>query len=96
MMAERSRSELADEDEVHVPTSWRRYRQALQAMNEATEAEDYQAVGIKCETHLSQWPKNTLTQNGLVKSPNGRRPRTSKAGPISSPTGSPKGACGLT
>lgn len=52
MMAERSRSELAGDDEEHVPTSWRRYRQAVQAMNGATEAEDYQAVGIKCRDAL--------------------------------------------
>lgn len=52
MMAERSRSEIADEDEEHVSTSWRRYRQAVQAMNEAAEAEDYQAVGIKCRDAL--------------------------------------------
>ena len=52
MMAERSRSEIATEDEEHVSTSWRRYRQAVLAMDEATEAEDYQAVGIKCRDAL--------------------------------------------
>jgi hypothetical protein len=52
MIAERSRSEIAAEDEEHVSTSWRRYRQAVLAMDEATEAEDYQAVGIKCRDTL--------------------------------------------
>ncbi len=51
-MAERSRSQLAEEDEEHVPTPWRRYRQALEDMDGATEAEDYQAVGIKCRDAL--------------------------------------------
>jgi hypothetical protein len=48
IMAERSRSELDAEEEEHISTSWRRHRQAVLAMNEAVEAEDYQAVGIKC------------------------------------------------
>jgi hypothetical protein len=52
MVAERSRSEMDIEDEEYVSTSWRCYRQAVLAMNEAAEAEDYQAVGIKCRDAL--------------------------------------------
>ncbi|GAB4596035.1 hypothetical protein MOKP4_31260 [Mycobacterium avium subsp. hominissuis] len=66
MMAERSRSEIADQDEEHVSTSWRRYRQAVQAMNEAAEAEDYQAVGIKCRDALIAMAKGQADAEWVV------------------------------
>ncbi|WP_301129713.1 hypothetical protein [Streptomyces cacaoi] len=38
-----------DEDQVeHVSKPWRRYAGAVEAMAEADEAEDFQAVGIRC------------------------------------------------
>ena len=44
-MAERSRNDLAEpETEEHVSTSWRRFRQAVDGMNEAEESEDFQAL----------------------------------------------------
>lgn len=52
VMAERSRGELEDADEQHVTAPWRRYRDALDVMNEAGEAEDFQSVGIKCRDAL--------------------------------------------
>jgi len=52
-MAERSRRELEEEgDEQQVSGSWRRYRQALDAMDDAGESEDFQAIGIKCRDAL--------------------------------------------
>jgi hypothetical protein len=51
-LAERSRAELPIEDEEHVTAPWRRYRDALEVMNEAGEAEDFQSVGIKCRDAL--------------------------------------------
>ncbi len=51
-MAERSRAEIAEDQEEHVSTAWRRFRQALEAMNDAAESEDFQAVGIKCRDAL--------------------------------------------
>ena len=51
-MAERSRAEIAEDQEEHVSTAWRRFRQALEAMNGASESEDFQAVGIKCRDAL--------------------------------------------
>lgn len=51
-MAERSRAQLDENAEEQVSMSWRRFRQALEAMNEASESEDYQAVGIKCRDAL--------------------------------------------
>jgi len=51
-MAERSRAELPEDDEEHVTAPWRRYKDALEVMNEADEAEDFQSVGIKCRDAL--------------------------------------------
>lgn len=52
VLAERSRADLVDEDHEYVTAPWRRYRDALDAMNEADEAEDFQSVGIKCRDAL--------------------------------------------
>lgn len=51
VLAERSRGELGDGDEPVSPT-WRRYRDALKVMDDASEAEDFQSVGIKCRDAL--------------------------------------------
>lgn len=52
ILAERSRGELPEEEVEYVAAPWRRYRDALDVMNEASEAEDFQAVGIKCRDAL--------------------------------------------
>lgn len=51
-MAERSRAELPLEDEERIPGSWRRFQQAVQDLNDAGEAEDFQAIGIRCRDSL--------------------------------------------
>jgi len=51
-MAERSRASMDDDHEELVSAAWRRFRQALDAMNDASESEDFQAVGIKCRDAL--------------------------------------------
>lgn len=51
-MAERERTELEEEQLEHVNTAWRRFSQAVDAMNTAEESEDYQGVGIKCRDAL--------------------------------------------
>jgi hypothetical protein len=51
-IAERSRAEMDEDQEEHVSTAWRRFRQALEAMDDAAESEDFQAVGIKCRDAL--------------------------------------------
>lgn len=51
-MAQRSMGELDEDHEEQVSGAWRRYRQALEAMDVASEAEDFQAVGIKCRDAL--------------------------------------------
>ncbi|GAA5036899.1 hypothetical protein GCM10023258_39840 [Terrabacter aeriphilus] len=61
-MAERSRSELEDpETEQHITRSWRRFKQAVDAMNGAEESEDFQAVGIKCRDALIALAKDHAT-----------------------------------
>ena len=53
VLAERSRSALEDvEIEAQVASSWRRFQQALDTMNDAEESEDFQAVGVKCRDAL--------------------------------------------
>ena len=56
-IAERSRSEIADNQEEHISPAWRRFRQALGAMNAASESEDFQAVGLKCRDALISFGK---------------------------------------
>jgi hypothetical protein len=51
-MAERSRSQIDDEQKEQVSPAWRRFEQALDAMNNASESEDFQSVGIKCRDAL--------------------------------------------
>ncbi len=51
-MAQRSRMDIEEEREEHVAGSWRRYQQAIDAMDSATEAADYQAIGIRCREAL--------------------------------------------
>lgn len=51
-MAQRSRTEMDEDREEHVSGSWRRYQQAVDAMDSASEAADFQAVGIRCREAL--------------------------------------------
>jgi hypothetical protein len=52
-MAERSRSAFEEaEAEEQVASSWRRFQQAVDGMNDAEESKDFQAVGVKCRGSL--------------------------------------------
>ena len=51
-LAERSRAEIAEDHEEYVSGAWRRFRDALETMDEASESEDFQSVGIKCRDAL--------------------------------------------
>ncbi|WP_329483413.1 hypothetical protein OG555_14630 [Kribbella sp. NBC_01484] len=51
-LTERSRVELEEEKEEHISGAWRRYTQAVEDMDTASESEDYQSVGIKCRDAL--------------------------------------------
>lgn len=53
MLSERSRKELKhSEDEEMLGSAWRRFGQAVDAFNQAQEAEEYQAVGVHCREAL--------------------------------------------
>jgi hypothetical protein len=59
VLAERSRGEMADPaDQEQVTSSWRRFRQAIDSMNDANESEDFQAVGVKCRDSLISLARN--------------------------------------
>lgn len=49
---ERDRIQIEEEKEDLVGDSWRRYETAVQALDEAREAEDFQSVAIKCREAL--------------------------------------------
>jgi hypothetical protein len=51
-MAQSSRTELDEDVQEHVSGAWRRYEQGVDAMNDASEAGDFQAVGIQCREAL--------------------------------------------
>ncbi|MFD2027636.1 hypothetical protein [Promicromonospora aerolata] len=51
-LQERDRVEIDEDSAREVLGAWRRYRAAVDAMNDAREAEDYQAVGVKCREAL--------------------------------------------
>lgn len=49
---DRSRVEVEDDHREQAEGAWRRYTQAVEAMNTANDAEDFQAVGVKCREAL--------------------------------------------
>lgn len=52
VLRDRARAEAIGEEGEAVSPAWRRFLRATDAMDEATEAEDYQAVGIRCREAL--------------------------------------------
>lgn len=51
-LMERDRIEIEEEEAAEVGGAWRRHEAAVEAMNTSREAEDYQAIGIKCREAL--------------------------------------------
>lgn len=51
-IAQRSRVEAGDDRREHAEGAWRRYVAAVEAMNTANDAEDFQAIGVKCREAL--------------------------------------------
>jgi hypothetical protein len=52
LLREKFRIEPDEESAEHIGRAWRRYAKAVDAMSEAEEAEDFQAVGIRCREAL--------------------------------------------
>ncbi|HJQ00386.1 MAG TPA: hypothetical protein VJ851_02195 [Jatrophihabitans sp.] len=74
-LAQRSRGELDESHEEVLSGSWRRYRQALDAMDIAGEAEDFQAIGIKCRDSLLAFVRDHLNDEWVGEV--AERPKTS-------------------
>lgn len=51
-MSERQRSGATEEDRWRTPKTWRQFEQAIDSLNEAVEAEDFQSVGVRCREVL--------------------------------------------
>lgn len=70
-MAERSRAEMDDGEQELVSPAWRRFRQALEAMDNASESEHFQAVGVMCRDALIALAKQYRSADwvGAVDSP---------------------------
>lgn len=49
---EKGRVEVEDERREHAEGAWRRYTAAVEAMDTANDAEDFQAIGVKCRESL--------------------------------------------
>jgi hypothetical protein len=52
LLREKFRIEADEESAEHIGRAWRRYAKAVDAMSEAEEAEEFQAVGIRCREAL--------------------------------------------
>lgn len=64
---ERSERAAPDEQAEHFPTAWRKWEQAGEAFNKANEAEDFQAVGMRCRESLIAFVREA---SSVVKSDN--------------------------
>ncbi len=51
-MSARQRSNATEEDIWRTPKTWRQWEQAHEALDDAEEAEDFQAVGVRCREVL--------------------------------------------
>jgi hypothetical protein len=61
ILRERDRRDIPDDDSESVTPAWRRFVRAANAMNDASEAEDFQAVGIKCREALIALARQHMT-----------------------------------
>lgn len=52
VLAERARTETDDDKIVYAGGAWRRFRQAAESMDDADEAEQFQAIGVQCREAL--------------------------------------------
>lgn len=57
---ERSRVEVQQDLREHAEGAWRRYKAAVEALNTAADAEDFQAIGVKCREALLALARENL------------------------------------
>jgi len=66
-LRERFRNDADEESAQHIGRTWRRYAKAVDAMGEAEEAEDFQAVGIRCREALLALIRDHARADWLVE-----------------------------
>jgi hypothetical protein len=52
LMSDRQRTEKVEEEREPIRVAWRRYAQAVDAMDAARESQDFQAIGVRCREAL--------------------------------------------
>lgn len=62
---ERQRKDAPEEERYHLPGAWRRFSQAVDAYNAADEAEEFQAVGIRCRQSLLAFVRDIGSESWL-------------------------------
>lgn len=66
-MTARDRGPVSDEQEQRSAAAWRRWRQAGEAFDRADEAEDFQAVGMRCRECLLEMIRSFADQSMVPK-----------------------------
>lgn len=74
-MMDRDRVETDDDRRDRVGAAWRRYEDAVVALNTAREAEDFQSIGIKCRDALIAFGREHQDETWIVETSN-ERPKT--------------------
>ena len=86
---ERRRVEADEDEREFAEGAWQPYSQAVEAMNSTNDAEDFQAVGVKCREALlalarenrdAPWLGDVPTRRRVTTSRDGRRVTTSRDG----------------
>lgn len=65
VLSERSRTEVDEERKEYAEGSWRRFTRAADAMNDADEAEDFQAIGVMCREALLALVRENLNESWI-------------------------------
>ena len=65
-MMDRGRVETDDERREQIGSAWRRYEDAVNALNTAREAEDFQSIGIKCRDALLAFGREHANEDWIV------------------------------
>lgn len=72
-MMESDRTDTSDDRKEQMGSAWRRYEDAVDALNTAREAEDFQSIGIKCRDTLIAFGKEHQSEEWLIEV--GERPK---------------------
>lgn len=65
-MMDRNQVETDDDRKEQIGSAWRRFEGAVNALNTAREAEDFQSIGIKCRDALIAFGKEHQAEDWLI------------------------------